>query len=1240
MALFTTVLALVGGVTVLLPSAQASTAAPTALTVGGLAAPADVAPGSAPLLGWHVGGDRQSAYQIQVATTSSALTGTPDVWDSGQVTSTSDGNVTYAGATLTASSGYYWRVRTWDSSGAVSAWSAAAAFGTGPGTTWSAATPIWSGAPTAWTDYTFQGSFVINAKYASVTFRAQDTSNYYLWQFKGNGVNTLAPQVQKSGTFTALKTAVALPITLTTGSTYNFRIVASGSTFTTYLKAAADTTWTLVDTTTDATFNSGGIGFRTGLTEQATFDDITVTDSSANSLYSNDFSDSDNADFSCGTITGGALFVDKAKNCVTGLPTAWTDYTFQGSFVINANIASVTFREKDTSNYYLWQFKGNGVNTLAPQVQKSGTFTALKTAVALPFSLTTGSTYNFRIVASGSTFTTYLKAAADTTWTLVDTTTDATYSSGGIGFRTGSTEQATFDDITVTDPNGSSLYSNDFSDSSNADFSCGTITSAALVIGTSKNCGTGLLTVPSWTFLRGTTNLASGKTVAWAHLYATGASTTPARQFVYKLWVNGSYVGVGPTRPVGSETRYDGYDVTSLLNAGAANTIGALAYTTSDQRFLAQLVVRYTDGTSKTFGTGAGWKALDGTRILPNVGSIGTSYYTAPKENFDARRYPFGFATAAFSAAAWPSAVTKSSFSNLQPTPTAKVRQTSQTPASVTEYSSGNYFIDYGRTWIGGLSLTLSGTAGQVVDIRYGQVTSGTNTVKYQTSAGNTYQDKWVLKAGSQQLETWGLRVFRYVQVIGAPTGLTAADFTAEAYLYPFDESAGVFNSSDSTLNKVWALSRNTIETGNQNLYVDSWERERGYYEADSYLQLLGNLYTGGDSALGDYSLSLLLSNRTWPTEWPMYTILALHDSYEATGSTVPLSAAYTTLQGKLPDAWYDSSTGLIHKTTGSSGASSCTDCDIVDWPSSQRDGYVFTSYNTVINAIAYRSYADMADIATALGKTSDAATYTAKAAAIKTAVNANMWDSSTGAYRDGLNNDGTVINHYAVQASAFATAFGLASSSQAAQVATYLGTRGMACSVYCAGFLIQALYEGNRPDLAYTLLTSTGTNSWMNMINAGAGATMEAWDLSQKSNTTYSHPWAAAPAFNIPQDMFGIRSTTPGYTTFQVKPQPTSVTWANVTVPTGHGTIGAAFDTTSGGRVDISANVPANTTASVYLPGGTAGATSVFMDGSSVAATYDNGYMRVDNVQPGCHIVTTSSDSTPYSDTKLTGIC
>jgi alpha-L-rhamnosidase len=1038
--------------------------APSGLTVGKLTAPADVDASGSPLLGWQVGAGRQSAYQVQIATTTAALGGAHDVWDSGKVASATSGNVAYGGPALSAAAGYVWRVRTWDASGTASAWSATASFGTGPGTSWPGATPIWA-PETSWGDYTFQGSFVIDAKYASVTFRESDTRDFYLWQFKGNGENTIAPQVQKNGTFSDLKAAEPLPFALANGTAYDFRIVAAGSTFTTYLKPAAGSDWTLVDTTTDATFATGGIGFRTGQTEQATFDDIDVTGSGGTPLYSNDFSNPGSTGFSCGTVVDQALFIDKSESCGTGFGTA------------------------------------------------------------------------------------------------------------------------------------------------------------------------------DWAFLRGDTTLAAGKQIAWAHLYATGASTTPARQFVYKMWVNGHFVGVGPTRPVGKETRYDGYDVTSLLRQGAANTIGALAYTTSDQRFLADLVVRYTDGTTRTFGTGSGWKAKSGADVLPSAGSIGTSFYAAPMEDFDSAAYPTGFAAPGFDASSWPAPTLKSQFADLEPTPTAKVQQKLETPASVTEYAPGDYYVDYGRSWIGGLSLDLTGNAGQALDIRYGEVPSGTDTVRYKTSAGNTYEDKWTLKSGSQHLETWGMRVFRYVQITGAPTGLTAKDLTAEAYVYPFDESAGTFDSSDSSLNQVWALSRNTVEMSDQNLYVDSWERERGVYEADSYLQLMANLYTGGDATLGDYSLNFLLANPTWPTEWPMYLILAMHDSYETTGDTTALAADYTALQGKLPDQWFDPASGLIHKTTGDTGGTCSANCDIVDWPASERDGYVFSSYNTVINAISYRAYLDMAEIATALGHTADATADTAKATAIKAAVNAKMWDPAKGAYRDGLDDSGAPIDHYAVQASVFATAFGLADDQQAAQVAGYLGTRGMACSVYCAAFLIQALYDGNRPDLAHAMLTSTGTDSWLNMIKAGAGATMEAWDLSLKPNTTYSHPWAASPAFDIPQDMFGIRPTTPGYATFDVKPQPAGVGWAHVTVPTGKGGIGSAFDTV-GGRVDTAVDVPPDTGAEVYVPGGSAASTSVYMDGRKVAATYDNGFLRVDGVQPGCHVLTTDPGQSAYRDTRLTGIC
>jgi hypothetical protein len=103
--------------------------APTSLTVDQLASPVDVENLTGPLLGWHVGAGTQSAYQVQVATSAAAL-GTPDVWDSGKVTSAENSNIAYAGQALTTSNGYYWRVRTWDQADNPSAWSAAARFGT------------------------------------------------------------------------------------------------------------------------------------------------------------------------------------------------------------------------------------------------------------------------------------------------------------------------------------------------------------------------------------------------------------------------------------------------------------------------------------------------------------------------------------------------------------------------------------------------------------------------------------------------------------------------------------------------------------------------------------------------------------------------------------------------------------------------------------------------------------------------------------------------------------------------------------------------------------------------------------------------------------------------------------------------------------------------------------------------------------------------------------------------------
>ncbi len=72
-------------------------------------------------------GDRQTAYQIMVASGQSALKkDSGDLWDSGKVASEETIQIPYAGKPLSSSEQVFWKVRSWDADGKVSQWSPAA----------------------------------------------------------------------------------------------------------------------------------------------------------------------------------------------------------------------------------------------------------------------------------------------------------------------------------------------------------------------------------------------------------------------------------------------------------------------------------------------------------------------------------------------------------------------------------------------------------------------------------------------------------------------------------------------------------------------------------------------------------------------------------------------------------------------------------------------------------------------------------------------------------------------------------------------------------------------------------------------------------------------------------------------------------------------------------------------------------------------------------------------------------
>ncbi|MFT4083026.1 MAG: family 78 glycoside hydrolase catalytic domain [Nocardioides sp.] len=918
----------------------------------------------------------------------------------------------------------------------------------------------------------------------------------------------------------------------------------------------------------------------------------------------------------------------------------WTDYTLTAKLTVTAVAVGIRFRSPDANNGYMWQFRGAD-NQLVPHVKVGGTYTTLGDAVTLPDgTLAIGQQVTIAIDVDGDIITTSIDGIQ------VDQRTDDTFSSGIVGVRTGRTETGTLDDLSVvpddSDDSDETLLSSDFSDTNV--FGCGTVADGVLSIPISSDClATGLTN--DWAFFRKDIDV-EDKPIAWASAYATADAWKSSKQYVYKLSVDGTFVGLGPTAPTGEETRYDGFDITDLLAPGKTSTVSAIAHSTSSTaRFLAMVVIAYTDGTTQVVGTGSDWRAQAGSSVYRSPGSYGTGYFTAPRENTDARAYPDGFDEPGYDDSGWPAAVEQDAFEDLEAAPMGKVTEQSEKAASITEIADGDYVVDFGRTWLGGTSYDITdGTAGSQVQLRYGQVLNDDGTVKYQTNAGNTYLDTYTLADGASHVDTFGMRTFRYVEIVGAPEAVTADNLEAEALIYPFDEDASTFDSSDDDLNQVYALAKNTIEATNQNFYTDSYERERTDYEADAYLQLMSSLYLMDDLSLGRYSMNYFKSNRTWPTEWPVYVILAVHDAWEQTGNTEQVADYYTDLQSKLPTStWLDTETGLIEKTSGSNGCSSSTDCDIVDWPTSERDGYVFEPYNTVVNSLTYRALQDMSEMARAIGEDGDATTYADQATTMRTAINSYLYDSDTGAYDDGMTADHTLSGHESVHASAFALAFGVPTAETASKVADYvasrgLGSDGLTCSVYCAAFLIEGLYSGDDGQAALDALTAEGTSSWMNMIADGAGATAEAWDSSLKSNLTYSHPWAASPAFNVPSGLFGIQPETAGYETVSIKPQPGDLDWAHISTPTVRGEVGTGFDHGSDDALRVVASIPGNTTATVSVPTSATEATTVYVDGAARTVTPEDGYLTVDDLGAGCHLVTTSTD-TELSE-HLTSVC
>lgn len=567
-------------------------------------------------------------------------------------------------------------------------------------------------------------------------------------------------------------------------------------------------------------------------------------------------------------------------------------------------------------------------------------------------------------------------------------------------------------------------------------------------------------------------------------------------------------------------------------------------------------------------------------------------------------------------------------------TPREPVVQTLVPPVEVTALAPDHVFVDFGRHAFGWLELELDATAAAAVTVRLGERATGNEV---ELDAGGTS-----IRATSVQLQLQpGLRKyrvqtpadarntsgdairlpaelgvvlpFRYVEVVGSPVPIEAGMLRQVAVHYPYEESASAFRSSDEKLNQVWEISKYSMVAPTfAGVYIDG-DRERIPYEGDAYIQQLGHYSVDRDFALARYSHEYLLENPTWPTEWKQHSVMMAWADWMYTGDTEALARAYDTLVAEKTLESHVGSDGLLN-SAGLDCPPHTPNCDLVDWPEGERDGHVFRDVNTVVNAFFCRNLQQMADIARALGKQSEAERYDAMAAKALAAFNQQLVDTATGLYVDGV---GT--SHSSLHSNMLALAFDLVPAERRGKVVEFVKSRGMACSVYGAQYLLEGLYRAGEATAALQLMTSESDRGWLHMIGLGATITLEAWDTKYKPNLDWNHAWGGAPANILPRFALGVTPLTPGFGVAQIRPQPGSLTQVEGTVPTIRGPIAVAWKHEPGEGPTLAVSLPGNTQADVQLPPALA-ACAPLLNGMPAPLTVEDGASWVKALPAGNH--------------------
>ena len=684
----------------------------------------------------------------------------------------------------------------------------------------------------------------------------------------------------------------------------------------------------------------------------------------------------------------------------------------------------------------------------------------------------------------------------------------------------------------------------------------------------------------------------------------------------YELFFNGAKAGADLLSPGWTDyadtVLYDTRDVTALLREGA-NAAGLslgngmlhverpegrfakFKGSFGPQRAILHLRLEYADGAVETVATDEAWKTHAGPITFSSI-------YGG--EDFDARLVAAGWDRPGFADSGWTPAAVFSGGSGVlrgQSHAAEPVAAIETRPVATTrEPGPGVVLYDFGQNASFMPRLRVSGPAGSVVRLTGGEVVNEDGTINRGTMGGAHRGSAWwqYTKATDGE-ESWSPQFYYlgsrylYTELRPAAEGgaLPKVESLEMVVVHSTARPAGHFACSDPTLNRIRELVRWAQRSNMVSILTDCPHREKlGWLEQDHlngpalrYEWTLDRLAAKNAHDMAEAQTPEGLIPNIAPeytvfkntyraaAEWGASFILVPWQQYVFTGDDGPLREHYAAMKRYFAYLEGRAAGGLLEEGLG-------------DWYDVVRDkpGRAnLTPPALTATAHFYQDACVLAKIATVLGREADAVEFRAKAEAIRTVFNRGLFKPGTPElYASGSQTS-----------LALPLALGLAEPADRAAVLAALlkdiDTRGhSSAGAIGTRYLFRVLTDAGRADLVYRLVTNPDMPGYAFQLNQGATTLTESW--TAQTNASQNHFFLGQVVEWFYRDLAGIApdEAAPGFKHTIIRPHPVDgLDWVEAEHETPHGKVVVRWERRPGAVFRLTAQVPVNTTATVYLP-------------------------------------------------------